>query len=303
VPNPSLEPIIPAYCGIYTNSQFNPSFTFWTSPTSGTPDLYSTDIDSSCWNYQPNSQYPGPIGLPGSSMPKSGHHFVGFLAYSIAGLNQREYVQVNLGKTLIKDEYYCVEFWISLNDSREFAIDRIGAYLSVTPPGHGTDQPIPVIPQIETTTFQTDYTQWVKVSAQIQATDDWQYLTIGNFRDDNNTSTLPNPAATGAPGTYGSYYFLDDVSVTQCPFLGQENRANRGQLSVFPNPTTGRFQFRASASGTTQLQILDLSGKVLHQTHFQGNVELDISDWPKGLYLYECQTTQGDRFTGKLVLQ
>ena len=38
-------------------------------------------------------------------------------------------------------------------------------------------------------------------------------ITIGNFYDDNNTNTQANPSASGSVGTYGAFYFVDDVRV------------------------------------------------------------------------------------------
>lgn len=302
VPNYSFETKGQIACGPNLVGDFNNAYQDWQTPTQGTPDIFSTEIDSACWNYQPNSQYPGPIGLPGSSMPHSGHSFVGFLAYSIAGFNQREYVQVALDQPMVKDESYCIEFWISLNDSREYATDRIGAYFSTTAVGSSNDQVLPYQPQVETNSFQANYSNWVLISDQVTATDNWGYITIGNFHNDNNTGLQANPGATGQPGTYGSYYFLDDVSVTACPSTAAEPLAPTETVQVYPNPAKTEIRFTSVSGQTGKIEIYDCTGNRVHSTELGNHTPVPVENWPRGLYLYKILPDKGLPIGGKFLL-
>jgi hypothetical protein len=78
-----------------------------------------------------------------------------------------------------------------------------------------------------------DTSEWVRVADTLTATEAYEYLTIGNFSSDAQTPTTDNPGYNPQPGTYGAYYFIDDVRVEriQQPNVGQiELQANKKQL-------------------------------------------------------------------------
>jgi gliding motility-associated-like protein len=220
VPNPSFEPVLVMGCDPFLSLDFNNAFTSWSTPTLGTPDLFSLVNPQSCWNSMPNSTYAGVIGLQGPQVPRSGNVMAGIRLYSIAGLNQREYLQVRLSSPLIPCRTYQLNYYVSLSDSIEFAGLDLNANFAVTPPTLGTDG-VMALPNIGgATSVVTDILGWTKISVTFQATAAWEYLTIGNFQDDNSTTLLPNPLSSGRPGMYGAYYFVDDVSVTRvCPTI------------------------------------------------------------------------------------
>src|SRR5688572_6958412 len=83
VPNPGFENPGNIDCGIYVSSNFTQSITSWTV-AGGTPDLYSTQIDQACFNFQTNSTYAGPIGLKGPQAPHGGRIFAGIFGYTLA---------------------------------------------------------------------------------------------------------------------------------------------------------------------------------------------------------------------------
>lgn len=72
VPNPDFESTNGTLCGIFGPNEFTTTANDWSAPSQGTPDLFFTNIDPACWNYQTNSTYPGPIGLKGPQVPRSG---------------------------------------------------------------------------------------------------------------------------------------------------------------------------------------------------------------------------------------
>ncbi len=112
------------------SSNFNQIMTDWVNPTGGAPQVYFTNIDDTCYNYQPFSQYSGTIGIKGDQTPRTGNVMVGIWSYTIPNFNQRHYVQVELNSPMVIGNSYVVEFYVSLADYMELAIDKIGAYLS-----------------------------------------------------------------------------------------------------------------------------------------------------------------------------
>ena len=66
------------------------------------------------------------------------------------------------------------------------------------------------------------------------ATEAHAYLTIGNFNNNSQTNTVSNP--THSSNTYGSYYFIVDVSITRIRGLNTKenelNKTNRTLIKV-----------------------------------------------------------------------
>lgn len=263
VPNPSFENGNALFCDPFGTIDFDTCAANWYTPTLGTPDLFSTTMAQTCWNFQPNSTYAGPIGLKGPQLPRTGDIMAGFFAYTIPGLNQREYVQVQLTEPLEACRLYRVSFYISLADSTELATSRIGAHLSTSAQSLGTNNVLVLNPQVEATTVIDDTTNWVLVVDTIEVPAAYEYLTIGNFYDDANTDTTLNPGSSGAAGTYGAYYFLDDVAVERvCPevTLGPDQTFCIGD-TLFVGIPAGvcytRFEWSNGDTVNTTLNILD----------------------------------------------
>ncbi len=253
--NPSFENRDEEFCGIMTNSDFSPYVDDWYNPTQGSPDLYFTTIDSSCFNFTPNSTYTGPIGIKGSQLPKTGEVMAGFFLYTIQGLSQREYIQVPLSSPLIVGDKYIVECYVSLADSTQYASDRFGMHLSVQPISLQSDNILNYTPQVISNNVITETQNWVLVSDTITATDAYAYLTIGNFNSDAQTSLLSNPTYSGKPGTYGAYYYIDDVRVEHFRSLN----TSENQLLELNN------------SNRKLIKVLDFMGR---ETEFKPNTTL-----------------------------
>jgi len=285
VPNSDFEDTANVVCGIYSSSDLAASVNYWYSPTAATPDIHSTTIAQSCWNYQPNSTYGGPIGLKGSQMPRSGNTFAGLFCYTIAGLNQREYIQSPLASPLVAGLMYYVEFYVSLADHIEKYTDKIGAYFSDLPLYTANDQPMLYVPQIAASTFLPDTLQWVKVSGTFVASSAHQYITIGNFYDDNNTVTMTNPGGNSAPGNYGAYYFIDDVSVS--PASGINDVEDESILAAYPNPVSDEttLSFKKHLLNPSVLLLNCLGEKVKEIRNISGStIILDRDNLPGGMY-------------------
>ena len=142
--------------------------------------------------------------------PRTGNGYAGFYFYGSSNL--REYLQVKLDSTLKSNKCYYVEFYVSLSELSEEAVNNIGANLS-------TIQPFGVLPNLQNLPIHilntgnpiiNDSINWVKVSGYYTAIGGEQYLTIGNFLDNVNTSTTYL-----SPTGYPAYYFIDDVTVEE----------------------------------------------------------------------------------------
>lgn len=251
--NPSFETTNGTFCGIMSSSDYGTTAANWYSPSAGSPDLYFTNIDQTCFNFQPNSTYPGPIGLKGTQLPRTGNVMTGIFLYTISGFEQREYIQVPLNSPLVVGGKYVVECYVSLADYTEFATDRLGMHLSTTAIWSGSDNVMSYTPQIMADGMITNTQDWVRVADTITATSAYSFLTIGNFSSDALTPTTSNPTSSGQPGTYGSYIFIDDVRVERV--LG----------------VTGIEELEDPNTGKTVSKIVDLMGR---EIEFKPNTPL-----------------------------
>lgn len=79
-----------------------------------------------------------------------------------------------------------------------------------------------------------------------------------------------------------------------------------GTLSVFPSPSSGKFQLQLPQEGHWTLEARDIMGRLVSSENFSGSRYAgDKLQWQNGIYLLQV-TGQSDRekvYTGKLVIQ
>lgn len=178
----------------------------WHDPTGATSDYYN--------GCAPLSSFVNVPGTPFGQFQYA-HSGVGYAAIIVMqsnGTNYREYIQVALIDTLEIGRCYSVSFYANLSDLLKKGTNNIGAYLSqmaitTAPPNVLNYNPqilLPGNPPI------IDTLNWVKISGLYQAVGGEKYITIGNFKDDSNTSTQTIDTASQFDM---SAYYIDDVSV------------------------------------------------------------------------------------------
>ena len=195
VPNPGFEEMtqLPAdygqwhFCKDWNNVGGNIS-----GPPFGSPDYFHTQ---------------GTTGdFFGQIKPNTGDAQMGFTTYHPGMYEFREYIATKLREPMGAGLTYQVSFFITNGTGTggyPGASNNIGIHFSKAPLHQEVDEPIPVEPQIEIT--QTVFsTSWVQYTFSLTATDDFECMTIGNFRMDTETENSGDAA----------YYFIDDVVVT-----------------------------------------------------------------------------------------
>ena len=287
VPNPSFENYTEPFCGIMYPPDFELTIDDWLNPNLSAPSLYFTNLNDSCYNQQPENNYPGPIGQKGTQLPRTGEVMAGIWLYTFEGLNQRQYVQVLLNNNLEIGQQYIVEFYVSHADHMEYFTSNIQAFFSLYPEGSSSSFPIEVTPQLSWDDFVVDQEGWVRIADTISVEEPLQYLTIGNFQNDENTTLLTNENATGEPGTYGAYYFIDDVSVTAyIPDGIDELYAN--SIKIYPTVVTSVLNIEIEQSLINKPYfVTDLHGKNVLQGNIYADLfSLDVEKLPAGMYSF-----------------
>lgn len=204
VPNPSFE----AYSSCPDFLSEIDRAVPWDIPTTGgSSDYYNVCASGPSLVSVPNNSF-------GTQSPRTGDGYAGLIVRPIN--DYREYITVPLTTPLVASTTYTVEFWLSLVDLSNQAIDRMGAYLSVGPVGPVPGAPtLPYTPQVESpaNTFLSDKVNWMQVTGSYTAAGGESHITIGNFHDNAATNISP----LGAGSYTGTYYYVDDVSVTAQP--------------------------------------------------------------------------------------
>ncbi|MFY8036109.1 MAG: carboxylesterase family protein [Cyclobacteriaceae bacterium] len=74
-------------------------------------------------------------------------------------------------------------------------------------------------------------------------------------------------------------------------------------FDIFPNPTSGKITYVSSSSELSDLTFFDSFGVVIyHKTVKDTPTEIDLSDYPKGVYYYRVTNTNQSVKTGKILI-
>lgn len=206
VPNDSFESI--SNCPTsFGQPNFAPP---WDTPNTGTSDLFHV-----CVTGWPPFPVPGiPLSPFGYQTARTGDGMSGVIPYSSAA-DYREYITAPLTSALPAGTY-TVKFYVNLADTAGWALDRLGAYLSIGPVGPLNNYaPLAYTPQVESpaNVFLTDKVNWMLISGTFTTPGGENWITIGSFHDDANT----NLQFVGGDWPGGTYYYIDDVSVESAP--------------------------------------------------------------------------------------
>ncbi len=205
----------------------------WTFPTTGTSDFFNSCQTSSRFS----------IHVPGNQCfgyqePRSGGGYVGLFAY--ANNNYREYIQGQLASPLVPGKKYLVSFYVSHADYSNTAIDRLGVAFGTTLTAINNSGPLSLPTQIESTpgALLTERAGWVNVSGIFEASEAYQFLIIGNFRDNanSNKTAIADLSGGSTGGTFGgcgqpgeqAYYYIDDV------FIGEIDETAGASCNTLP---------------------------------------------------------------------
>ena len=165
-----------------------------------------------------------PESIMGNEPAHTGNGYAGIILYEgfaltgctpIFGSNWREYVEGELSSPLQAGQTYCVKFYVSLADNVKWATNDIGVYFSNSLININctsvNNSVLPFTPQLQYSGPDlTNSNGWTELSWSYTASGGEQYITIGNFKNDANTSYSCANASAFNPY---SYYFIDDVAV------------------------------------------------------------------------------------------
>jgi OOP family OmpA-OmpF porin len=275
---------------------------------SGCPNTFSL-IDSTLFWFCPqnpgSSDYFNSCGTPSVNVPynaygwqnaRTGAAYAGIFLYNNGG-QYREYIEVQLTAPLTANSCYHFNMFIDLADICQFTTDAIGVYFSAAPIMNvPNNDPLPYIPQLSNTPGNyPDTSGWMSVGGDYFAQGGENYITIGNFKDDLNTSSiLVNPNSIYPYG----FCFVDDVSLIDCS-VGVDGPDPEKGIIVFPTVFTDHI-FVNGTTGDEEYTLMDLSGSL---TWSGKNIARhDLAFISAGTYLLKVSTGSFSR-TIKVVKQ
>lgn len=181
----------------------------WYSPTATKPDLFIA-------GKVPEINVPQ--NVYGTEEAKSGSSYAGIVAFSYGDKVPRTYIMSRLSEPMKKGQKYCVQYSISLAEGSKYAISGMGAML--TKKEFGVDSKSSIVEEetsvISDKMFSATF-DWDKVCGIYIAEGGERYVTIGNFRSNEDTKSEKNktPKGVTAEQIIAAYYYIDDVSIVE----------------------------------------------------------------------------------------
>ena len=207
VPNNSFESIkkIPTHWFV-KGEDFNDIMNDWTSPTHGSPDVYtlSSKVPAN-WKEK---------GF-GEQLAFKGNVMVGVTVFGCkyGKPHCREYVQVKLKEALVIGQQYYFEMWVK-HLPKSLQTNNLGAFFAPGFIKKNFDIQITCKPQINIKQIvKTPGAAWVKLQGTFTSTTAATHMVVGNFYSDSLTKTDEEP---NAKLNFG-YYYIDAVSLKKIP--------------------------------------------------------------------------------------
>ena len=156
----------------------------------------------------------GDINTPFYQYPHSGNGYAGIFFFNGGGHNNRQYLCVPLISQLTIGKYYYVEYYANLVNYSPYGCNNIAAHFSNNLlVASGLEGLVEVSTDIlgYGNPIVLDTLNWIKLGGVYLSSGGGEWLSIGNFRDDNHTDTA-SKLGMGVQG-YGAAYNFDDITV------------------------------------------------------------------------------------------
>ncbi len=279
------------------NLVVNPSFENYTAcPDNTGGDVYkatgwdtchqSADYFNICATF---NYFEIPRNTLGFQNAAYGNAYCGFITYD-ASTFYRECIIGSLSAPLLVSQKYFVSFKVSCADSIficGYSTNKLGVRMSTVPQ---SNVPINNFAHFYSNIVVTDTSGWTRISGSFLADSAYQYIILGNFFDDSNTTTTNFQS-----GNIG-YYYIDEVCLsTDSVFtngyvtgLGESSFPNRS--SIYPNPARNIINFSGLEQNGDFISVFDSFGKLISSRDTRNdNTQLDCSSWPEGIYFVQTK--------------
>jgi hypothetical protein len=298
IPNGSFEEVIncPEVLGaLHTDcADWYGSVVFPDVPLNQSP---SPDLYHSC---SPQDLLSPPDIIFGNLPASDGNAYAGFISISVTQNNGREIIGVQLTENLEVNHNYILRFDLAhaYTNNFEFSSNNIGARFT-TYEGYVDSEDVTTnFAHANVDSVVSEINTWRTYEFEFVADSMYEYLHIGNFFDDDNTTLIDSAEGVGE----GAYYFIDNVVLQlESPVSINDNSKKQSEVSVFPNPVQDYFTI-GSPEGITKYTLYNLSGDQIRSEEVSNSTSLksDISLLPSGIYILQV-TTQTNSYYERVV--
>ncbi len=205
VPDPGFDHIGPDPCGYQQLGSDLASYSpFWSTPNQASTDLWSLLTGAPVCLTNPRTTHNLRMG---QQEPLSSHAFAGMMVQPGPTSLYREYIQTQLTHPLIPGQMYEVSWHVSLGEASGLTAKGWGACFSTQKIDSSGYSLIGLQPDIQSQVLVRDTLSWVRISGTFTASQASQYMSIGFFLPQTQTSWY----LTGHGNQQKAYYFVDDV--------------------------------------------------------------------------------------------
>lgn len=160
--------------------------------------------------------------------PRTGENMTGILISDVVGFeNYKEYIQNELESELEFGKTYQLSFFVNRSNRDDFTchISNIGALFTENRIFSSTAlwlDSLGYSVKNNTANFLSDTLDWVEVKLLYTAQGNEKFVTIGSFNSTyQNDIDFSNQCDTTGFGFTGGYFFIDDVSLIEIPFIAE----------------------------------------------------------------------------------
>jgi hypothetical protein len=209
---------------------------------------------------------------------------------------------------------YRIKMYVSLADSFITACHNLAIYFSDTLPSYTVSGYLVNFNFTNNLPIQfhqnlSNKVGWTLLDTVFTASGYEKWLTIGNFKKDNESDTTY--VGGNFLQTYFTYwdhsnYYIDDVSVELVDETGLNPSAMQSlAFKVMPNPCNGNFVIEGNNNNVLNVSIQNTAGAMLYNKNMQPQnkrVKIDDAALAKGVYFVKVTTEYGLQCL-KLVVQ
>jgi hypothetical protein len=243
----------------------------------------------------PNIGFTNPVG---TQNPYHGNAYAGFIAFIDPPGDAREFIGVQLTEPLQQGETYYVSMYVvkaeggTINQMMN-ACNNVGARFSTIPYDSLSITDLNNWSHIKVDSIVTGIDNWVGVNGSIVADSAYEYLVLGNFYDDANT-TIAHPP--NSQEYRQAYYYVDQVCVSNspsdCGLVSINAISSEPTISIYPNPFVSGISFSCHTP-VNAFKLFDSHGRIVstHKLDFsikKGYIQLDFLE--AGAYILELQS-------------
>lgn len=230
-----------------------------------------------------NSEAQVPFNAVGYQQPAQGNAYCGFITYD-PNTFYREIIVGQLSLPLIISQKYYITFKVNRADSNfvvGYSTNKIGVKFSKVKQKHTL---INNVAHFYSNNVIIDKTNWTKLSGSFIADSAYNYIMIGNFFDDANTTVIND-----GTGTFG-YYYIDEVCVSTdslfaSTYVTDVRESNEeSHFKIYPNPANNTIQLRCGQN--QDFKIYNSYGTEINfvlETKYN-EPYINCSSWQAGLY-------------------